>query len=147
MKKTGEKDFNVPQYVSGDAYDINVVFGDKPSNKSRDAVVIRFDLFRTNATNALDRMVLLPRPGVRRMDEREILSEVRFRLDMLEEAYREKDVVLEIYISQKDIADDRRLRYLEVAFSRIDEWLCEAKISHDLILEPLGTSLKRRMPT
>jgi hypothetical protein len=146
MKKTGEKDFNVPEYVSGDIklMDINQV---KPVVIDQvEPIVIRFDFFRQGSTGAFDRRVLFKKPGLfQRIDRQAIMSEVHFRCAEIAEDYINKNVVLEIYLSRQDIARKERLRYIQESYHALATLFYEAGIKYQVIFEPLGTSLNERV--
>ena len=147
MEKTG-RGFEIPEYIGGDTARKVVVFGDEvkavSSFELKTPVIIQFDFFRQGSTGAFDRRVLFGTPGFW-MDRQEILSEVRFRCYELVEVYRGKNVLLEIYISQKDIASKRRLRYIQESYHSLVYAFSEAGIEHQVIFEPLGTSLNERI--
>ena len=149
MKKTISV-FEIPEYIDGgDTARKNVVFGDEgkvvSSFELKTPVVIRFDFFRQGSTGAFDRRVLFGAPSLGGMDRQTILSETHFRCSEIAEDYRGKDVLLEIYISQKDIASKRRLRYIQESYHSLVSAFSEAGIEHQVIFEPLGASLNERI--
>ena len=149
MRKTMKPVFNVPNYIDGDTARKDVVFGDEvgvvSSFELKTPVVIRFDFFRQNSTNAFDRRVLFEAPSLGGMDDKLILCETHLRSYAIAKDYRGKDVLLEIYISQKDIASKRRLRYIQESYHSLVSAFLEAGIKHQVIFEPLGTSLNERI--
>lgn len=150
MKKANNFDI---KFLEGDSSGSNQEqprfgFGDLPKTLVADRtepVVIRFDYFKQGSTIAFDRRVLFGTPSLRRADRQAILSESRFRCSEIAEAYQGKNVFLEIYISQKDIASKRKLRYIQESYHALATLFSEAGIEHQVILEPLGASLNERV--